>query len=301
MLKKLKRRYPSAEIKSSPSNLSNMIWFFIDEDQKYFGIPLNEITSSEIELLKTLFPTFHTDMALSTSNQSKKWFDYLFNDHPALPDDDVKKSFRIIQFFISQYEDTLDAKSWEEAIKALFPHEVNIVFSSAKEGIIIEEKKDYILSLSELQTSIKTLESDFLFTIHFYLGQFYSIIDLKSIFQLEQSFFHFASTEMAKDRIFSLTNVLPLYLLKNTPNKLRESFFASMFEIFKEDKELRRTIKLYIENNSNASLTAKQLFLHRNSLQYRIDKFVEKTGLDLKTFPNVLIVYLACIDFEYFH
>ncbi|MBL5793807.1 hypothetical protein B5V88_07715 [Heyndrickxia sporothermodurans] len=173
------------------------------------------------------------------------------------------------------------------------------MFSSEKEGIIIEEKKAYILSLQELQTSIKTLESDFFFAIHFYLGGFYSIYDLKSMFQLEQSFFRFAHKEMTRERIFSLTNVLPLYLLKNTPNKLRASFFASIFEIFKEDKELRRTIKLYIENNSNASLTAKQLFLHRNSLQYRIDKFVEKTGFDLKSFPNVLIVYLACIDFEY--
>jgi DNA-binding PucR family transcriptional regulator len=32
----------------------------------------------------------------------------------------------------------------------------------------------------------------------------------------------------------------------------------------------------------NASLTAKRLFIHRNSLQYRIDKFIERTGIDIR-------------------
>lgn len=300
MLNKLVKHYPTAEIKITPSNQSKMIWFFIKEEEKYIGIPIDDLTITEIKLLKTLFPVFRENRSLNTSIHSKKWYDYLFGHDLDFPSIDTKKEYRIIQFSVFQYNEAFDTESWQEAIKALFPHDVIIVFSSEMEGMIIEEKNDYFLSIQELQTFIQTLESDFYFKIHFYVGQYRALEnDLKSLFQLEQTLFQFAHKEMSKERIFSLSNVFPLYILKHPANEIRHTFFSTIFDVFKEDRELRRTIKLYIENHSNASLTAKQLYLHRNSLQYRIDKFVEKTGFDLKSFPNTVIVYLACLDFEF--
>jgi DNA-binding PucR family transcriptional regulator len=43
----------------------------------------------------------------------------------------------------------------------------------------------------------------------------------------------------------------------------------------------------------NVSLAAKKLYLHRNTLQYRVDKFIEKTGIDIKHFGNAVSIYLA--------
>ncbi|WP_235425173.1 helix-turn-helix domain-containing protein [Heyndrickxia ginsengihumi] len=57
--------------------------------------------------------------------------------------------------------------------------------------------------------------------------------------------------------------------------------------------------KKYLENYTNTSLTSKQLFIHRNSLQYRIEKFEEKTNLNLKMFTDAMFAYYACLDFEY--
>jgi DNA-binding PucR family transcriptional regulator len=69
-------------------------------------------------------------------------------------------------------------------------------------------------------------------------------------------------------------------------------------EAFLDDPEMFSTIKVFLENNLNASMTAKKLFIHRNTLQYRIDKFVEKTGIQLKDFYGAFTVFLACILFE---
>jgi len=52
------------------------------------------------------------------------------------------------------------------------------------------------------------------------------------------------------------------------------------------------TILGFIENNFNASLTAKKLFLHRNTLNYRLDNFIQKTEIDIKTFKKGLSIYL---------
>lgn len=58
------------------------------------------------------------------------------------------------------------------------------------------------------------------------------------------------------------------------------------------DTELVQTLKVYFECNLNVSLTAKKLYMHRNSVQYRIDKFIEKTGLDVKHFHEAAAVSL---------
>lgn len=48
----------------------------------------------------------------------------------------------------------------------------------------------------------------------------------------------------------------------------------------------------FIENNFNASSTSKQLFLHRNTLNYRLDNFYKKTEMDTKNFKTAMALYL---------
>jgi hypothetical protein len=52
------------------------------------------------------------------------------------------------------------------------------------------------------------------------------------------------------------------------------------------------TIIGFIENNFNASLTSKRLFLHRNTLNYRLENFSLKTEMDVKSFRTGLAIYL---------
>lgn len=52
------------------------------------------------------------------------------------------------------------------------------------------------------------------------------------------------------------------------------------------------TVISFIENNFNASLTSKKLFLHRNTLNYRLDNFTLKTEMDIKKFQTGLAIYL---------
>jgi len=52
------------------------------------------------------------------------------------------------------------------------------------------------------------------------------------------------------------------------------------------------TVIGFIENNFNASLTAKRLYLHRNTLNYRIENFIQKTEIDIKSFKKGLSIYL---------
>ena len=51
------------------------------------------------------------------------------------------------------------------------------------------------------------------------------------------------------------------------------------------------TIKTYLEHNQNMMTASKELFIHRNTLMMRLDKFKEVTGFDVKTFYDGFLIY----------
>lgn len=61
-----------------------------------------------------------------------------------------------------------------------------------------------------------------------------------------------------------------------------------------KQKEYGATLRAYLENNKSLSRTAKQLFLHRNTIAYRIKRIVDLLGVDLDDPNQFLAVYLAC-------
>ena len=65
-------------------------------------------------------------------------------------------------------------------------------------------------------------------------------------------------------------------------------------EIF-EDKEMVLTAEEFLENSLNISETSRELYLHRNTLTYRLDKIEKATGLDLRKFSDALTFRIIII------
>lgn len=78
-----------------------------------------------------------------------------------------------------------------------------------------------------------------------------------------------------------------------------------MNEIFKEslpdtfDEETITTIHKFFENNLNISETARKLYIHRNTLVYRLEKIEKTTGLDIRLFDDALTFKLALMVVNY--
>ena len=76
-------------------------------------------------------------------------------------------------------------------------------------------------------------------------------------------------------------------------------------EIFKDkspedfDEETLMTIQRFFENNLNVSETSRQLFIHRNTLVYRLDKLERSTGLDLRVFDDAITFKIALMVVKY--
>ena len=65
------------------------------------------------------------------------------------------------------------------------------------------------------------------------------------------------------------------------------------------DEETLTTINKFFENNLNVSETSRQLYVHRNTLVYRLEKLQKSTGLDIRKFDDALTFKIALMVVNY--
>jgi len=91
-------------------------------------------------------------------------------------------------------------------------------------------------------------------------------------------------------------------IIYQLPNTLCEMFLSEVFKknpIESLDQETLYTINKFFENNLNVSETSRKLFVHRNTLVYRLEKIKKLTGLDLREFDHAIVFKVALMVKKY--
>ncbi len=106
-----------------------------------------------------------------------------------------------------------------------------------------------------------------------------------------------------KDRDIIAYSVLGIgRLIYQLPLPLCRMFINEIFGEKKPDQfdeETLTTISKFFENSLNVSETSRQLYIHRNTLVYRLDKLQKSTGLDLRIFEDAITFKIALMVVEY--
>lgn len=91
-------------------------------------------------------------------------------------------------------------------------------------------------------------------------------------------------------------------LIYQLPMPLCKMFIKEIFEGKSPDdfdEETLTTINKFFENNLNVSETSRQLYIHRNTLVYRLDKLQKSTNLDLRVFEDAITFKIALMVVKY--
>lgn len=102
--------------------------------------------------------------------------------------------------------------------------------------------------------------------------------------------------------IVSYENLGIARLIYQLPTTLCETFLREVFKrgsIESLDQETLFTIQKFFENNLNVSETSRKLFVHRNTLVYRLEKIKKLTGLDLREFEDAIVFKIALMVKKY--
>lgn len=82
-------------------------------------------------------------------------------------------------------------------------------------------------------------------------------------------------------------------LLNSIPKELKESYIKNIID--KLNKDEITLLKIYFENNMELKTTAKNLFIHINTLQYKLDKIYKKIGFNPRVFKDANFLYLLIL------
>ncbi|MBQ7077164.1 MAG: helix-turn-helix domain-containing protein [Lachnospiraceae bacterium] len=114
-------------------------------------------------------------------------------------------------------------------------------------------------------------------------------LDVAKIFFEEERVIAYASLGIGR-----LIYQLPMSLCKMFIKEIFGKINANEF-----DQETLMTINKFFENNLNVSETSRQLYIHRNTLVYRLDKLQKITGLDLRVFEDAITFKIALMVVKY--
>ena len=195
-----------------------------------------------------------------------------------------------------------------DVIQNLFPDKnKDFVFNITETDIVlVKELKTNIdvKDLEKLARSISdTLSSEFFTRVNVGIGTpVMSVKDLARSFKEAQIALEVGKVFDTDKSIISYDNLGIARLIYHLPTTLCDTFLSEVFKkgsIESLDHETLFTIQRFFENNLNVSETSRKLFVHRNTLVYRLDKIRKLTGLDLREFDHAIIFKIALMVKKY--
>lgn len=195
-----------------------------------------------------------------------------------------------------------------DVIQNLFPDkQKDFVFNISESDIVlVKEIKAGIESrdLEKLARSIvDTLGSEFYTKVVCGIGTpVIGVKDLAKSFKEAQVALEVGKVFDTEKTIVNYDNLGIARLIYQLPTTLCEMFLKEVFRkgsIESLDQETLFTIQRFFENNLNVSETSRKLFVHRNTLVYRLEKIKKLTGLDLREFDHAIVFKVALMVKKY--
>lgn len=195
-----------------------------------------------------------------------------------------------------------------EFLKSMFSAQSGDYVTAVDENTLIVikqvEAKDSYAEVAEVsETTVAMMNTEAMINVRVAYGTI--VEELKDVSK------SYKEAKMALDvgKIFYAEKTVTAYstlgigrLIYQLPINLCEMFIEEIFggKVPEElDEETLTTINTFLENNLNVSETSRQLYVHRNTLLYRLEKLEKYTGLDIRIFDDALTLKIALMVVRY--
>lgn len=272
-VKNLKLIYKYGIVSNVPSDDIDHYNYF--DGETYLYLSKEKLSDNEVLLLDSMKSDFVSD---------SKWHDFLINSNATQPQEVL--TAQCIHFHVSKL---LNNKTqWLNSFESYFENVYDTFFIDKEYGVIVIDQ--YNKESDELEGFISMLDDDFSTLTSVFVGVSSQIQYIQDIFKEEQTLFK------KNIKIGHVINFIDVYLPTYMTPQLEGSFVSQQIkQAIENDAKLIELIKMLWENQGNLSSTSKALFMHRNTLNYRIDKLLNDYDLNLRDTQELLLCYLLVI------
>lgn len=272
--------FPQAQIVDQPIDKEGFLTLPVSSQQ---WILLEKVGLSERE--KQL-------VALLTQQEQtislNPWYSYLIEGKGQAPQN--FKKLQLVYCHLSYFQQE-NLTSWLEMMGTLFPNCQTVVQVGAQDYIFVLQQDKYSSVRSILTDTLEAVEYDFGVRLSIMLGQVWSQTGhqaLPDLIRAERDLFknwwrhgHQGFHTFSQLYLWSLgEQMVDLGMIKEY-----------LYQMILDQDQIQEIILSLWENSAVLTKTAQQLYLHRNSLQYKIDKWEELTGLQLKELTDLTLCY----------
>lgn len=194
-----------------------------------------------------------------------------------------------------------------DILRSIFPDKTRDFVTAVDERSVILVKEVNSTDEEEVDGYAKmiydTLSSEAMSNVSMSVGTI--VGDLKDV----SNSYKEASMALEVGKIFSCENHISTYsklgigrIIYQLPLPLCKMFIQEVLKGKKVehfDDETLMTVNKFFENSLNVSETSRQLYIHRNTLVYRLDKLLKMTGLDLRKFDDAIIFKITIMVSQY--
>ncbi len=195
-----------------------------------------------------------------------------------------------------------------DIIQNMFPNtNQDYVISTGERDIVLVREIKQGTDISEIEstavTIADTLATEFYTKVSIGIGSIVdNIKDIAKSYREAQAALEVGRVFDTDKNVVSYENLGIGRLIYQLPTTLCEMFLNEVFKkgsIEALDRETLSTIQCFFENNLNVSETSRKMFVHRNTLVYRLDKIKKLTDLDLREFDNAITFKVALMVRSY--
>ncbi|MDX5015867.1 helix-turn-helix domain-containing protein [Streptococcus anginosus] len=273
--------FPQGRLQSNPNANENEVAIPISSNQ-WLLFKKSSLTKREQELISLL-------LEKESAFDGGPWYDYLVHNRGKMPQNVQKIQF--VHCHLFHYENETIG-SWLEMMRTILPNRIADFQLSSQDYIFVLDQTQLVPVKDVLRDTLSAIEYDFSLTLTIQIGQIWPLIFEESypeLFQAENALFVKWWEQVQHSNVHSFSHlflwgigqkdfILPLLTKK-------------LHQLIESQDQLVDIIAALWENTAVVTKAAQQLYIHRNTLQYHIDKWEELTGLQLKDLTDLTLCY----------
>lgn len=272
--------YSTAEVSERPELTPKSVSFICEKG--YLNLTNVDLTDRELKLLRVLLgePVKHYDC----------WQAFLCGkgEKPS-----VEGKIRFILGKVELKNSEFSLTTWKNALKEIFMTEILAFFQlNATEFVLVERVGPTSYESADFLGIAQSLDAELNTKTTFFIGNTWPAdLELAKVFSEEQAMFG-----QAMNKNMPVITAAKSALDYFTYQSRKQSYLLKSYqELFLKDPQLKKIIQALYHAQGNTTLAAKKLYLHRNSLQYKLNRFTKESGLDVKKMDDLMFCYLLTL------
>lgn len=278
--------FPQGRLQSNPNAKEDEVAIPISSNQ-WLLLKKSSLTQREQELISLL-------LEKESSFDGGPWYDYLVHNRGKMPQNVQKIQF--VHCHLFHYENETIG-SWLEMMRTILPNRIADFHLSSQDYIFVLDQTRLVPVKDVLRDTLSAIEYDFSLTLTIQIGQIWPLIFEESyseLFQAENALFIKWWEQVQHSNVHSFSQLFLWGI--GQKDFILPILTKKLHQLIESQDQLVDIIAALWENTAVVTKAAQQLYIHRNTLQYHIDKWEELTGLQLKDLTDLTLCYQIVIN-----